>query len=141
MSEIRRWLEGLGLGQYADAFDAGVIGIELLPQLDNDVLKDLGVSVPGHRLKILKAARGETPGAIPTAPGRTRDPESDRGADARIPADAERRQLTVMFCDLVGSTALSEKLDPEDLREVMRAYQDACARAIGRFGGHIAQTL
>ncbi len=49
--------------------------------------------------------------------------------------------MTVMFCDLVGSTALSEKLDPEDLREVMRAYQDACAGAIGRFDGHIAQTL
>ena len=72
MSEIRRWLEGLGLGQYAAAFDAGVIGIELLPELDHDVLKDLGVSVPGHRLKIIKAARGESPGVLPTAPGPTK---------------------------------------------------------------------
>jgi len=141
MSEIRRWLERLGLGQYADAFVDGAIGIELLPELDHDVLKDLGVSVPGHRLSILKAARGGSPGMLPTAADPTKVAETDRAADARITSDAERRQLTVMFCDLVGSTTLSEKLDPEDLREVMRAYQDACAGAIGRFEGHIAQTL
>ena len=141
MSEIRQWLEALELGQYADAFDDGAIGIELLPELDHAVLKELGVSVPGHRLKILKAARGESPGVMPAVADPTREAKTDHVTVARITPDAERRQLTVMFCDLVGSTALSERLDPEDLREVMRAYQDACAGAIGRFEGHIAQTL
>ncbi len=65
-------------------------------------------------------------------------PESGRGLAKRVTAEGERRQLTVMFCDLVGSTALSEKLDPEELREVVRAYQETCAAVIERFEGHIA---
>jgi len=96
---------------------------------------------PLHRLKILKAARGESPGVIPAVADPTRGAKTDHVTVARKTPDAERRQLTVMFCDLVGSTALSERLDPEDLRDVMRAYQDACAGAIKRFEGHIAQTL
>ena len=130
MSEIGAWLEGLGLGEYAEAFAAADVDGRALPHLTNDDLKELGVTL-GHRRIILAAI---TEGA---------DGASGEDAPPPEPAapDAERRQVTVLFCDMVGSTALSQKLDPEDLRGVMRAYQDACASAISRYDGHIAQTL
>ena len=150
MAHVRAWLEGLGLSQYVDAFEQNAIGFDLLPDLDNEVLKDIGVSAAGHRMQILKAVRSLTahaaaqvsPPAVSSAPppsGSAVRPPSVQPAKA--PREAERRQITVMFCDLVGSTALSQTLDPEDLREVMRRYQDAARRVIERYEGHIAQYL
>jgi class 3 adenylate cyclase len=101
-------------------------------------LKDLGVAIVGHRLRLLLAI-----GALSAAPA-----PPPMVAKAVAPAEptpaaafAERRQLTVMFCDLVGSTAMSARLDPEDVREVIRAYQDACSGAVARYDGFVAKFM
>lgn len=119
---ISQWLDQLGLQQYAEAFEENAIGVEHLPDLNHEILKDIGVRAAGHRITILKAAVNaeaahDTDGAEPTFPSHP---------------EAERRQLTVLFCDLVGSTELAQTLDPEDMRDIKRAYQDACKRVIGR---------
>ena len=115
MSEIRKWLETIGLAQYADAFEANDIDMELLKQVDDQTLKDIGVASAGHRLRIRNAIA-----KLATAPVA----EVNLGATTHetTAGSAERRQLTIMFCDLVGSTALSARLDPEDLRSVIGAY-------------------
>jgi class 3 adenylate cyclase len=127
--DIAAWLGELGLERYAQAFRDNEIDAEVLPTLTAEDLKDLGVEVIGHRRKLLNAiaALGESE----TAPTPAAAPR----------AEAERRQLTVMFCDLVGSTALSAQLDPEDMREVIRSYQDACAGVITRFEGFVAKYM
>ncbi len=138
MSEsVSRWLERLGLGQYAASFEDNAIGVEHLRELDHDILKEIGVHAVGHRLTILRAAAAHA-----DAP----DAEATAIAAATPPADgftseAERRQLTVMFCDLVGSTELSRRLDPEDLSEINRAYQRACKTAIERYEGYVARYM
>jgi predicted ATPase/class 3 adenylate cyclase len=127
--DVREWLAALGMGAYADQFATNDIEFDLLGDLDDSDLRDIGVSSLGHRKRILRAiADGEG----------IRD-ETNPGA--ATPRAAERRLLTVMFCDLVGSTALSRRLDPEDLRDVMRRYQDAVAGAVTRYGGHVAKYL
>src|SRR4051794_16985246 len=117
MTEIERWLVGLGLGKYAALFAGAEIDADVLPDLTEADLEKLGVPL-GPRKKLLRAiaALGKR-----DADARTMAPQ------ATSQSEAERRQLTVLFCDLVGSTELSQRLDPEDLREVMRAYQDTCA--------------
>jgi len=137
MSDTRSWLEGLGLGQYADPFEENEVGLELLPELDHEFLKDIGVAVGGHRLAILKAARDFVP---PVDIGASEITTAQPSSPIQ-PREAERRQITVMFCDLVGSTAMSEKLDPEDLRDLMAAYQKACGSVVNRYDGHVAQYL
>ena len=138
MSEdVTKWLEELGLSQYADAFEEGAIEWTVLPELDHEVLKELGVAVPGHRLKILKAIKAldsESPVSVSAGQPALESLAASTG-------EAERRQLTVMFCDLVGSTELSQQLDPEDLREINRAYQDACKAAIERYEGYVARYM
>jgi class 3 adenylate cyclase/tetratricopeptide (TPR) repeat protein len=136
---VTRWLEELGLGQYAEAFEDGAIDWGVLPDLDHEILKELGVHPPGHRLRILKAIQSLEPGE---------SVENAHISGGVVPkegtatsGDAERRQLTVMFCDLVGSTELSQQLDPEDMREVNRAYQDACKAAIERYEGYVARYM
>src|SRR6476620_7873064 len=112
--DITAWLGKLGLEQYAPAFRDNAIDSGVLPRLTAEDLKDLGVTLVGHRRRLLDAIAAlgaEVPAAVAAA-SRT----------AASGADAERRQLTVMFCDLVDSTALSSRLDPEDLREVIAAY-------------------
>jgi class 3 adenylate cyclase/predicted ATPase len=138
MSDIRQWLDDLGLGQYTDAFEENEIGIGLLPDVTDEDLRNIGIEIAGHRVKLRRAIAalvGGTPSQMPA-------PEPSQVTDAlpTVP-EAERRQLTVMFCDLVGSTALSEKLDPEDLRGVMQGYRKACSDVIGRYDGHVAQYL
>jgi hypothetical protein len=135
MDDIRQWLEGLGIGEYADAFEENHIDADVLPTLTGDDLKDIGVQAVGIRRKLLNAIA-----ALNTNDG-AQDVASAGDVLDQRPAAAERRQLTVMFCDLVGSTALSRQLDPEDLRDVMRRYQDAVAGAVTRYGGHIAKYL
>ena len=126
---IREWLEGLDLGRYAEAFIENEIDLQALPHLTEDDLKDVGVAL-GARRKLI-AAIAEMAGAAATAA----TPEEDRSAES----EAQRRQLTVMFVDLVGSTELSEQHDPEDLRGILRAYQESCTTVVARFDGHVAK--
>ena len=136
MSRVSEWLETIGLAQYADAFHANDIDIDLLGQLDDQILKDIGVSSAGHRLRIRNAIAKLKP-IVPLAKD-----ENAAGAESETPAaSAERRQVTVMFSDLVGSTALSARMDPEDLREVISAYQNCVAATVQRFGGFVAKYM
>ncbi len=131
MSDLRGWLDSIGLGKYADAFVKNDLGLDVVAELSESDLKDLGLSM-GDRKRLLKAM------AVPQARPAEFAGAASEGVPVSTPlppADAERRQLTVMFCDLVGSTALSERLDPEDLREVIGAYRETCAGVITRFGG------
>jgi class 3 adenylate cyclase/predicted ATPase len=135
MSEVREWLKGIGLGQYADVFDANEIDMDLLSRVDDQMLKDIGVSVGGHRLRIRKAIdelKAEHPS---DANKHTASPSTAE------PVSAERRQVTVMFSDLVGSTALSARMDPEDLRDLIGAYQKCVAETVRRFDGFVAKYL
>jgi class 3 adenylate cyclase len=136
MSEIRNWLESIGLGQYADAFEANDIDMELLRKVDDQTLKDIGMSSAGHRLRVRSAIAELSPSAAPrsSAGGSSSTTEGSR-------ATAERRQLTVMFCDLVGSTALSAQLDPEDMRDVIGTYHRWCTELIERNGGFVAKYM
>jgi SAM domain (Sterile alpha motif) len=105
MSEIQNWLEGIGLGQYADAFESNAIDMELLRQVDDQILKDIGVSAAGHRMRIRNAIAKLAPAPVTEA-----NLSASAPARETTTPSAERRQLTVMFCDLVGSTALSARL-------------------------------
>ena len=117
---VREWLEGLALGQFADAFEAGQIDLRALPRLTESDLKDMGLPI-GPRRIVLQAAR-ELDGGLATT-RRVEAASVEETLSVAQPGGAQRRQITVMFCDLVGSTALSERLDPEDLRGLMQAYQ------------------
>ena len=126
------WLRGLGLEQYETLFRVNDIDAEVLSDLTDGDLEKIGVSL-GHRKRLLRAVAAVA--GPPPAPQAAATP-----TPALVDA-AERRQLTVMFCDLVGSTALSAQLDPEDMREVIRAYQDACSGAIARYDGFVAKFM
>jgi class 3 adenylate cyclase/predicted ATPase len=132
--DVADWLRKLGLEQYEPAFRANEIDARVLPSLTAEDLEDLGVNLVGHRRRLLDgiaALRAEVPAATKPAASR----------DIPTPADAERRQLTVMFCDLVGSTPLSARLDPEDLREVITAYHRAVAEIVRSFDGFVAKYM
>lgn len=136
MQDIRSWLEGIGLGQYADAFEFHAVEPWFLSALTAEDLREVGVAKVGHRRRILLAASGEE---IHEAPEHSH--HAIQEPMPQVEALVERRQLTVLFCDMVGSTQLSQQLDPEDLREVVRAYQDAVSGSITRYQGHIAKFL
>ena len=125
--DVAAWLRGLGLEQYEAAFRENAIDASVLPRLTAGDLKDLGVTLVGHRRRLLDAIAAL--GAEPAV------------ADVPVRAVAERRQLTVMFCDLVGSTALAVRFDPEDLREIEGAYHRIVAETVGRFGGFVAKYM
>ena len=131
--DIGRWLEGLGLGKYANLFAENEISFDALPHLTEDDLKELGLPV-GPRRVISAAITKLTTSASTRDSALSSEPSATHG-------DAERRQLTILFCDLVGSTELSTKLDPEDMRSVLRAYQDACSREVSRYDGYIAKFM
>jgi hypothetical protein len=114
MSAVRNWLEANGFGQYADAFEANDIDMDLLAQIDDQMLKDIGVPSAGHRLRIRNAIAKLASASIAEARAESSVAATDAPATA-----AERRHLTIMFCDVVGSTALSVRFDPEDLREII----------------------
>jgi class 3 adenylate cyclase len=130
MSEVRKWLDTIGLAQYADAFETNDLDIDLLGQVDQ-LLKDIGVSSAGHRLRIRNAI----------AKLSQQEKSASSAATDAASASAERRQVTVMFSDLVGSTALSARMDPEDLREVISSYQKCIAETVQRFGGFVAKYM
>jgi class 3 adenylate cyclase/tetratricopeptide (TPR) repeat protein len=130
MHGIADWLRSLGLGQYTQSFVDNGVDISVLCDLTDQDLKDLGVLL-GHRRKILRAISelGDPPLMV------AREQKSARRETA------ERRQLTLMFCDLVGSTALATQLDPEDMREVIRGYQSACWSPVTRYEGFVAKFM
>src|SRR5947209_2783046 len=136
MTDLQQWLEQIGLAQYADVFAKHDIDWETLPELNEQDLEKLGISL-GHRKKLIKAI-SETCSTSLQAPKQFAETRSaTRTANAR----AERRHLTVLLCDLVGSTALSARLDPEDLRRILREFQRCCGDAIRRYEGHTARFM
>ena len=126
--DIGQWLRGLGLQSYEQAFRDNGVDLDVLPRLTADDLKEIGVSAVGHRRKILDAV-GELMAARPEAAGQ------------KAPDRAERRQLTVMFCDLVGSTALSASLDPEDMQELLQVYHARVGDLVSKHGGFVAKYM
>jgi len=126
--DVADWLRKLGLEQYEPTFRANEIDARVLPSLTAEDLKDLGVTIIGHRRRLLDAIAtlaGEAPASHVTP----------------VRADAERRQLTVMFCDLVCSTPLSTRLDPEDLRGIIGAYHRCVTEIVEGFGGFVARYM
>ncbi|MGK0173383.1 MAG: class 3 adenylate cyclase, partial [Gammaproteobacteria bacterium] len=126
--DITSWLEEQGLGKYAATFVANEVDLVALPELTEEDLREMGVAI-GARRKLLKAIR-----------------ELADGADSQAPAtmdasDAERRQLSVMFCDLVGSTELSTRIDAEDLRTLITRFQTGCAGAVEPLNGFVARYM
>jgi class 3 adenylate cyclase/predicted ATPase len=135
--DLGGWLRSLGLGQYEAAFRENAIDDTVLSSLTAEDLKDLGVNIVGHRRKLLNAIAALRADASARAPSSDTLPVTDRTAKD----SAERRQVTVMFSDLVGSTALAARMDPEDLREVISAYQKCVAETVRRFDGFVAKYL
>src|SRR6516164_734734 len=136
MQQIADWLEKLGLSEYAQRFAENDIDFTILGDLTDQDLEKIGIASLGHRRKLLRAIANletiekGTPAVGVAAPA------------SPLPQDtAERRQVTVMFSDLVGSTALSAHMDPEDLRELISAYQKCAAEAVRRFGGFVARYM
>jgi class 3 adenylate cyclase len=138
--DLGDWLRSLGLGKYEAAFRENEIDETVLPSLTHETLKELGVTAVGHRLKLLDAIAALHNGGSSKAS--SVDAATTSGAPSTQPENrAERRQVTVMFSDLVGSTALSARLDPEDLREIISAYQKCVAETVQHFGGFVAKYM
>ena len=136
--DVAAWLKSLGLGQYDTAFRDNAVDAEVLPQLTGDDLKELGVTSVGHRRKLLAAIAALAPPLSSERTGQQPLPEPPK-RDSEL--SAERRHLTVIFCDLVGSTTISAALDAEDWRNLVSAYLDAASEAVTQMGGHVAKKL
>src|SRR5215471_11969319 len=140
------WLRSLGLGKYEAAFRENEIDETVLPNLTAEDLKDLGVTIVGHRRKILDAIAALCAASRPAPPSYAAGPPvtlpgvSSR-PQPRSGADAERRPITVMFCDLVGSTSLAAKLDAEDWRSLVNVFLDEASKAVITLGGHVLKRL
>ena len=137
--DVAVWLRSLGLGKYEAAFRENEIDETVLPSLTAEDLKELGVAALGHRRKLLDAI------AALRADAGSKPPSADVATTSSTPSApedrAERRQVTVMFSDLVGSTALSARMDPEDLRELISGYQKCVADTVQCFGGFVAKYM
>jgi class 3 adenylate cyclase/predicted ATPase/tRNA A37 threonylcarbamoyladenosine biosynthesis protein TsaE len=138
MQQIADWLEKLGMSEYAHRFAENDIDIDVLSELTDQDFDRLGVSL-GHRRRMLRAIREL--GASPIAAVTERQASAPTAPEPAPKDTAERRQVTVMFSDLVGSTALSARMDPEDLREIISAYQKCVAETVRRFGGFVAKYM
>src|SRR5690242_3704288 len=138
--DIGGWLRSLGLQRYETTFRENEITEKVLPNLTAEDLKELGVAALGHRrtlLDAIAALRNDASGNAPSI-----DAATASNAPSAQPEDrAERRQVTVMFSDLVGSTALSARMDPEDLREIISAYQKCVTETVQRYGGFVAKYM
>jgi len=132
--DIAAWLQDLGLERYVSAFRENEIDWEVLPKLTSEDLREIGVAAIGHRRKLLDAIAALDTAALAAA-------SAAAPADAPAPVEAERRQLSVTFCDLVGSTPLATRYDPEDLREIVGAYHRCVADTVARFGGFVAKYM
>ncbi|MGH6895858.1 MAG: AAA family ATPase [Geminicoccaceae bacterium] len=133
MAKVDKWLEDLGLERYVELFAQNHIDLDVLPDLSEADLAQLGITL-GDRKRLMRAIARLAEAHAPPARA---EPPAKPATTVPIGREGERRQLTVMFCDMVGSTALSARMDPEDLSEVIRRYQEACAEVIGRFDGYI----
>ncbi len=134
MSDIASWLSRLGLAKYTEAFTANEVDFDALRHLSDEDLKELGLPVgPRRKISWRRSPHWST----------TSSPTSFPPSPALAPAarEAERRQLTVVFIDLVGSTALSQQLDPEEMRDVFRSYQSAASTEITRYEGYVAKLM
>ena len=131
MSDVRQWLQSFGLDEYAAAFEENAVDEEVLADLTDEDLEKIGVKL-GHRKKLLRAIaeRRETPLDVPAEHPGSKYPPT---------ADAERRQLSVMFCDLVGSVALGERMDVEDYRDLLSRFRTPVVAAVERYGGFVAR--
>ena len=138
MQQIADWLQKLGLGRYAQRFAENDIEIDVLNELTDQDFDRLGVSL-GHRRRMIRAIREL--GAKPVAAVAEAETPAPTTSEPGTKESAERRQVTVMFSDLVGSTVLSARMDPEDLREVISAYQNCVAETVQRFGGFVAKYM
>ena len=130
--DVGEWLRGLGLGQYEANFRDNKIAADLLPRLTDAGLKDIGVSALGDRLRLLDAIAAL---AVAKPPADVLFSKSKPTVPKGPAVSAERRPITVMFCDLVGSTGLAAKLDPEDWRNLVNAYLDEASAAVTALGG------
>src|SRR5262245_7606813 len=128
MSALSDWLDARGLGALHTVLEAQQIDVDILPELTEDDLKDLGIAL-GPRRRLLKAIADRR---VPPSPAVKASPAID---------SAERRQLSVLFVDLVGSTALSARRDPEEMRQIVRRYQNAVSGEVARFGGYVAKFM
>src|SRR5215469_1764154 len=133
MQQIADWLKELGMSEYAERFAEERIEIDVLPELTDQDLERLRIPL-GHRRRMLRAIRELSGPATATPP-------ATPAASPPAQDHAERRQVTVMFSDLVGSTALSARMDPEDLRDLISAYHKCVAETVRRFGGFVGQYL
>ena len=140
MSDFTAWLGKLGLGKYAAVFAENAIDFDVIAQLDEKDLKELGIAL-GDRKRLLTGIAALSSETLLTAAGDSGVPAEGVPTQTVSKPQAERRQLTVMFADLVDSTALSSRLDPEDLRELILAYQNTVAGEISRYDGHIAKYM
>jgi class 3 adenylate cyclase len=131
--DIAEWLKDLGLGQYTSTFAENAVRWDVLPRITADDLKEIGVAAVGDRRRLLDAIAALATGDESTA--------ASKNIAAVATAEAERRQLTVMFCDLVGSTAPATHFDPEDLREIFAAYHRSVADTSSRFAGFVAKYM
>jgi hypothetical protein len=138
--DVADWLGSLGLERYEAAFRDNDVDAQMLLSLTADDLKEMGIASLGHRRRLLEAIAALRIESVPAG-----DPVRFSSAPPTGPtrglaeATGERRQLTVMFCDLVGSTALGEKLDPEELRSLLHAYRTVCGEVIARYDGFVAR--
>jgi class 3 adenylate cyclase len=134
--DVGTFLRNLGLGQYEAAFRDNSIDADILPRLTGEDLKELGIASVGHRRKLLDAIlelrSGTSASSAPVDPSQSRTAPNPKVSEVA----AERRPITVMFCDLVGSTSLAAKLDPEDWRSFVNAYLDLASKAVTALGGH-----
>lgn len=130
VADLKRWLAEVGLTELADTLAANDIGIDILSALTDADLREIGLTL-GQRKRLLKAAAGLAGDVAAPAAARA----------SRTAGEGERRQMTILFCDMVGSTQLTSRLDPEDMFQVVATYQRSCAEVIQRFGGHVAKYL
>ena len=132
--ELKRWLEGIGLGHYDDLFTRHRIDLDVIPDLTEADLAELGLPL-GDRKRLQRAM------VSLVGTGNVSSSAGNNLTSPRMAVGAERRQLTVMFCDMVGSTALSEQFDPEDVRDMIAAYRETCVRVLDYYEGFVARYI
>ena len=145
MMDLGGWLRSLGLGKYEAAFRENEIDETVLRSLTHETLKEIGVAAVGHRLKLLDAIaalrRDESQHILSAIAAPARPSAATTSAAPVADRVGERRHVTVMFCDLVGSTSISAQLDAEEWRDLVSAYLDAASAAVTEMGGHVAKKL
>jgi class 3 adenylate cyclase len=139
-SDITEWLEGLALSKYASAFAEAEIDLAALPYITEQDLKDLGLPI-GPRRKVLAAINDVRSRETELSENKLSGAATDSERETQAQQGAERRQLTALFADVVGSTAMAQTMNPEDLRTVLRSFQQVSTNAIARYEGHIAKFM